>query len=58
LREKTKHHDSDSQRQERKRALRKSIGLGVISALFSDRPSLQGRPESDLATLAIAEGAE
>jgi hypothetical protein len=58
LREKTKHHDSDSQRQERKRALRKSIGLSIIGALFPDPPSLQGRTGSEMVGLAAAEGVE
>jgi hypothetical protein len=47
--ESTKHHDSDAQRQEKKRALRKSIGSILSSLDFGIRPRSVPVPASELA---------
>jgi hypothetical protein len=34
MREKTRHHDSDRQREERRRALRKSVGSCIVNSFL------------------------
>jgi len=40
MREETKHHDSDLQREERRRFRRKSIGSSIITSFLNDPPWL------------------
>ena len=47
MREETRHHDSDTQRQEKRRALRRSIGLMIMNSLLPDPlvRELTGEPD-------------
>jgi len=57
MREETKHHDSDLQREERRRSRRKSIGSSIITSFLSDPPWLPRVVQSESLGVVSAESA-
>lgn len=57
MREETKHHDSDLQREERRRFRRKSIGSSIITSFLSDPPWLPRVVQSESLGVVSAESA-